>query len=155
MRLSQLSLSEVTGSEKNLIAQLVSQLSLLSEIIVQGTTNIGQLVSQLLLSDNVLQGKLLKSVFKDIFQPDQPTLCPIKLTTRCIIMKTKVRNSFRIASHSCEYCTQWSLFVINSFFQQNYLQLTPFWHWMGWGNGSTYIFTYDSCTVLYTNTSCI
>ena len=45
MCLSQLSLSEVTGSEKNLIAQLVSRLSL-SEIMVQGRTNIGQLVSQ-------------------------------------------------------------------------------------------------------------
>ena len=42
MCLSQLSLSEVTGSEKNLIAQLVSQLSL-SEIMVQGRTDIGQL----------------------------------------------------------------------------------------------------------------
>ena len=47
MCLSQLSLSEVTGSDKNLIAQLVSQLSL-SEIMVQGRTNIGQLVSQLI-----------------------------------------------------------------------------------------------------------
>ena len=45
------SLSEVQGSEKNLIAQLVSQLSL-SEIMVQGRTSIGQKhVSQLSLSE--------------------------------------------------------------------------------------------------------
>ena len=54
MCLSQL--SEVQGSEKNLIAQLVSQLSL-SEIMVQGRTNIGQLISQLLLSENVVHGE--------------------------------------------------------------------------------------------------
>ena len=55
--LSQLSRSwSGTGSKKNLVAQLVSQLSL-SEIMVQGRTNIGQLVSQLSLSENVIQEK--------------------------------------------------------------------------------------------------
>ena len=41
--------AEITGYEKNLIAQLVSRLSL-SEIMVQERTNIGHLVSQLSLS---------------------------------------------------------------------------------------------------------
>ena len=42
--------------KKNIFRQLVSQL-LLSEIMVQGRTNIGQLVSQLFLSENVVQGE--------------------------------------------------------------------------------------------------
>ena len=56
MCLSQLSLSEVQGSRKILIAQLVSRLSL-SKIMVQGRTHIRQLVSQLSLSENVVQGE--------------------------------------------------------------------------------------------------
>ena len=58
MCLSQLSLSGVTGSAKNLAAQLVSRLSLLVRIMVQGRTNVGQLVPQLSLSENVVQGEL-------------------------------------------------------------------------------------------------
>ena len=54
--LSQLSRSWGTGSEKNLIAQLVSRLSL-SESTVQGRTNIGQLVSQLWLSEKYGSGR--------------------------------------------------------------------------------------------------
>ena len=45
--------AEVQASEKNLIAQLVSRLSL-SEIMVQGRTNVGQLVSQLSLSETYM-----------------------------------------------------------------------------------------------------
>ena len=44
---------KVQGSVKHLITQLLSQLSL-SEIMVSGRTNIGQLVSQLPLSENVV-----------------------------------------------------------------------------------------------------
>ena len=52
MCLCQLSRSRGTGSEKNRIAQLVCRLSL-REIMIQGRTNIGQLVSQLWLFQNL------------------------------------------------------------------------------------------------------
>ena len=51
MCLSQLSRSWGTGSDKNLIAQLVSRLSL-CEIMVQERTNIGQLISELWFREN-------------------------------------------------------------------------------------------------------
>ena len=54
MYLSQLLRIWGTGCEKNLpFAQLVSRLSLISELMVQGRTNIGQLVSQLSLSEKL------------------------------------------------------------------------------------------------------
>ena len=56
--LLQLSQSWGTGSEKNLIAQLVSRLSL-SEIMVQGRINIGQLVSQLSLCEKYGSGRTM------------------------------------------------------------------------------------------------
>ena len=56
--LSQLPRSWGTGSERNLIAQLVSRLSL-SEIMFQGRTNIGQLVSQLSLSEKYGSGRTM------------------------------------------------------------------------------------------------
>ena len=58
MCLSQLSWSWGTGSEKNLIAQLVSRQSL-SEIMIQGRTNIGQLISQLSLSEKYGSGRTM------------------------------------------------------------------------------------------------
>ena len=55
---SQLSRSWGTGYKKNLISQLVSRLSL-SEIMVQGRTNVGQLVSQLSLSEKYGSGRTM------------------------------------------------------------------------------------------------
>ena len=56
--LSQLLRSWGTGSEKNLIAWLVSQLTR-SAIMVQGRTNIGHLVSQLSLSEKYGSGRAM------------------------------------------------------------------------------------------------
>ena len=101
MCLSQLSLSEVTGSEKNLVAQLVSRLSL-SETMVQGRTSIGQLVSQLSLSEKCGSGDFTVSYLNS-----SKKVRKLKFDWRFLSCYELIFLAFSIIGKPCYSSLQW------------------------------------------------